>query len=87
MPKLPGQTIVEERQEKRGDSWETAGEILKIMDATIRPMQDWPYLIPVVLIVLKLCRAGVDPYDKDHWADIQGYAQLAINAINREFYS
>lgn len=79
-----GKMIVETKDFKYGQSWAIADEIIKLMGATIKPIEDWQYLIPTVLIIVKVCRAIVSPWDKDHWIDIQGYAQLVVDAIEAD---
>ena len=39
---------------------------------------------PTFMIVVKLCRTLVSPKVGDHWRDIQGYAQLALDSLGGE---
>jgi hypothetical protein len=80
--------LLEVREKDYGDSWKLTGRIIALMipyrDQFITYPDNHPesfgkYWHPVLMIVVKLCRALVSPQNLDHWKDIQGYAQLVID--------
>lgn len=83
---FPVNNIVEERQAVYGDAWFDAGIVMGVIPHRISNLlvvAPW-MLHNWVLILSKLLRATVSPYNKDHWLDIMGYAQLVYDKIEKE---
>ena len=82
------ENILSEREATHGDYADVAW-ISQTMKSTLRAHGKWPFLdFPMAqsldLMCGKIARivAG-DELEKDHWLDIQGYAQLALREIEK----
>lgn len=80
-----GKQIVSERDDPYADAWSIHGMVLKELapqlDSLLRTIP--PIYFPWNLIFNKLLRVFGSPLNRDHWVDIQGYAQLVINFIDQ----
>ena len=82
-------SLLAEREVTHGNYTVTATVAQEIKD-TIRGYKDWQREDPVLcesldLIATKLARiVSGNPREADHWRDIIGYAELALDHINRE---
>lgn len=78
--------LIDERQEEYGDAWYDAGIVLgNIRGRFDNLLREAPWMAHNwVMILSKLMRATVSPYNKDHWADIIGYAQLILDKLTQQ---
>lgn len=75
--------LLDERQADYGNSHEVTGCLLRdIQPQLAHLLSHYPVLwFPWLMIFNKLIRALTSPTKIDHWADIQGYAELALRSI------
>ena len=79
--------LLKEREVDYGDSWKVAGKIMALMyiyNYSPEGGELGKFWHPILMIVVKLCRALVNPTKRDHWKDIQGYAQLVLDDLGGE---
>ena len=76
--------IINVRNVEYGDAWASHGQLLKPIAHRIqKQLANYPPIfLPWHLIFNKLLRALTTPLKRDHWVDIQGYAQLVIDFID-----
>lgn len=77
--------LVAERGKEYGDSWKMHGLLLRPISHLVKWLLDsYPEVyFPWNLIFNKLLRVFGTPLKRDHWVDIQGYAQLVIDMIDK----
>jgi len=77
--------LIKTRQTTHGDAWRMTGLVVSYW-LRILPKSPYkvPYLFVVFMIVNKLCRIMYNPDCSEHWNDIQGWAQLVLNDIQRK---
>lgn len=80
-----GKEIVKERDDEYGNVSYWHGRLFEVIPRELREgiLQNGMhgFFFPWHLIFNKLLRALKTPMNRDHWIDIQGYAQLAINNL------
>jgi hypothetical protein len=77
--KLKIEEVLSERQRTHG-SFQSVAETAQALKAIIHHAKDMAphHLEALDLIATKIARiCHGDPYERDHWIDIQGYAMLA----------
>lgn len=76
--------VIHARGIEYGDSWAAHGQLLKpIASRVAKQLATFPpVFFPWQLIFNKLLRILTTPLKRDHWVDIQGYAQLVIDLID-----
>lgn len=81
-----GKELVRERDELYGEAYVTTGLVVRELRNPIEKLlMYWPGLyLPWLMILNKLMRALANPGYPDTWRDIAGYAQLALEHINKE---
>lgn len=81
-------TIVEERNEAYADAWAKTGIVLSVVaDDVDKLLRTRPHMfLPFVTIVCKLMRVFGSPDNPDHWLDIQGYAKLVLDDLERQHH-
>lgn len=79
-----GRQITDERSNPYADAWSKHGQVLRPLAVDLSTLLlKYPTLyFPWQLIFNKLLRVFGSPFDRDHWVDIQGYAQLVLNLID-----
>ena len=80
-----GKRIIAERNDPYADASSVHGMILKDLAVPLNKLLVTvpPIFFPWNLILNKLLRVFGSPLHRDHWVDIQGYAQLVINFIDQ----
>lgn len=82
----PIDTLLKDRDEEYGNAWKVSGNITSALraefDDLLRKAPQYAYAW--MMILNKLIRATMTPYDIDHWIDIQGYAKLVSDDIHNE---
>lgn len=75
--------LVAERDGEYAGAWEETGMLLQGMNWRLSAfLQEHPRMyFPWIMILNKLLRALGSPQKKDHWLDIQGYAQLVLDSL------
>ena len=78
--------LLKVREVDYGNSWILTGRIMSLLIAyaPMKPEMFGKFWHPIFMIVVKLCRALVTPAKRDHWRDIQGYAQLVLDDLGDE---
>jgi hypothetical protein len=76
--------LIVEREDQYGPSWAAHGQCLAPVTPLVEKMsrQYPPIVWPWHAIFNKLLRTLTSPLKRDHWIDIQGYAQLVIDMID-----
>ena len=75
--------LLDKRGNEYGEAWKVTGQIV----GTIHPQFEVfsgtapEYSLAWMTILCKLIRALATPRNRDHWADIAGYAMLVANDI------
>jgi hypothetical protein len=77
--------LINERDAQYGSAWLHTGRMMhpvssrlyKLLDVAPDVFYNW------VIILNKLVRLLADPWNKDTWADIAGYATLVVNYIDQ----
>lgn len=82
---MNGKEIAAERKPEYGNAWSNTGKMLQIVDINMYDLVNrQPELFfPWIMILNKLLRALISPNNQDHWVDIQGYAQLALEFVTK----
>lgn len=82
----PIKQLVDSRNSEYKDAWRTTGEFLQQFgEPLLRLLKDFPALwFPLVMVFNKAIRLLGHPVHLDGWKDIQGYAQLAIDYLEKE---
>lgn len=77
------QKLIDARQETHGDTWKIMGPLINsVLPQVIDMVQKHPkYVWSWLMIASKLVRALFNPTVREHWYDIQGYAQLVIKDL------
>jgi hypothetical protein len=78
----PKELIASRDAEYQG-TWALHGEVTKLFAVPLKTLniQKAPMYFPWNMILNKLIRILFSPMNKDHWMDIQGYAQLVLNLL------
>lgn len=76
--------IIDERRTIYGNACGKTSRIVgdELVSGSLDTLSQYGLLFNWIMILNKLMRAAVSPQIVDHWADIIGYAQLAIDEIN-----
>jgi hypothetical protein len=77
-------TVLNERQEIYGDArdnFEAIGLLWSVLLKTQEPLTEYDYAL--AMIVMKADRARKNPFHKDNWVDIIGYAKLALEMLEQ----
>lgn len=86
-PLIKVEDVVAERNAQYLDAWSLTGEVvaMPVVAAGLnRLLTRYPrYWFNWVMILNKLIRALGSPAKLDHWVDIQGYAKLTADDIQR----
>ena len=74
------------RGSEYGLAWKATGDVLgdMVLNGLMSELAETSYTFNWVMIHNKLVRALQTPRDRDHWADIIGYAQLVLEDIDSE---
>lgn len=80
--------LLKDRGEHYGHTWLLAGQVMGILkEPFVHMLEVSPqYVHNWVLILSKLIRVLFDPYHKDSWRDIIGYATLVLNHLENPNY-
>ena len=76
--------LLKERESEYGHAWLSTGEFLRD-ERRFRTSNLWytPYGFAWLIILNKLERALITPSNADHWRDIEGYAKLVADRIDK----
>ena len=80
--------LLEERQQTHGNTWYIAGWIIQLaladeVSSVVKSHWGWT-IHNWVLILSKLIRALHTPWEVDHWRDIEGYARLVREELQKQ---
>jgi 6-pyruvoyl tetrahydropterin synthase/QueD family protein len=79
------EALLSERGKTHGDAWIRTGEIIsRLPDGYLDEVDVSGYRYVWDVILCKLLRAAHTPHERDHWADVAGYAQLVVNHIDSD---
>ncbi len=78
--------LIAHRNGAYADAWARTGEVLSIVAEDLKQLLvTHPRMFyPVVSIICKSLRILGSPDNKDHWADISGYAKLVLNDLESQ---
>lgn len=77
------QTLVTERGEDYDESWMLTAVVIKALQLEKRPIWRTPLSFAWIMVLNKLIRAMFSPTKKDHWVDMQGYAELVREQLDK----
>lgn len=78
--------LITERDKTYGVAWWMQGSWIQlVLPQVIDLVNNFPkYFFPWLLITNKCLRILKSPQELDHWKDIQGYAQLVIDDLEKK---
>lgn len=78
--------LVEEKQKAYGDSFSKSGDVLKILYPNGVQPEQYTDLLTITRILDKLFRVATskDAFGESPWADVLGYALLAVQRSKKE---